>query len=374
MVLLTAVSIVPPVLTLPLARSAPLVAVGIAFLFLSTAIVRRYELAPSPSRASWIFGTQLALTAVAIALSQGQAAPLLFGTLSQAVFFLGPTPALLVTAVSVAQLEWASALVPGHGSIIDRALPVYSAPLVCVVAFSWAMRRQRDLQNRQQRLAEQLVDANEQLRQNAIEAGTLAAERERVRIARDIHDSVGHCLTNAHIQLELAATLLDSDTERARAAVGEAGRSTREALAEVRRSVAALRDGAPLAEGIAALLERVRATGVVAELALRGSTPRLAVAVESALFRVAQEAVTNAQRHACATRVDVTLIFGESTVALEVRDDGVGAVGATGGFGLRAMEERMREVGGALWAESPEGGGFVIVAEVPLQAVSAEAV
>jgi signal transduction histidine kinase len=189
-------------------------------------------------------------------------------------------------------------------------------------------------------------------------------------VAREIHDTLGHSLTVMHVQLEAARAMLGRDPERALAAIARAQGIAEEGLAEVRRSVAMLRasplEGRPLASAIARLVEDARATGLEARLAVEGEARPLAPPKEFALYRAAQEALTNVRKHARARRVEVRLAYG-GEVMLEIADDGEGTQpeGDRTGFGLLGLRERVALVGGTVSVESRPGRGFRLAVELP---------
>ena len=195
-------------------------------------------------------------------------------------------------------------------------------------------------------------ESRQQLRRYAAEAEELATTRERNRIAREIHDSVGHYLTVVNVQIEAArATHSPEHLDRAQ-------ELARQGLAELRRSVAMLRanEQRPL---VIALKE------LVDELVVEGTPRPLTPAVEFTLFRAAQEAITNVARHANATKSTCTLRYGDSDVALVVADDGVGATSTDGGFGLVGLRERAMLVGGTVDIATAPGRGFTLEVHVP---------
>jgi len=194
--------------------------------------------------------------------------------------------------------------------------------------------------------------SRQQLRRYTLEAEELAATRERNRIAREIHDSVGHYLTVVNVQIEAArATSSAEHLDRAQDLA-------RQGLAELRRSVSMLRanEQRPLVVALQALVE-----GLVIEGSPRPLTP----AVEFTLFRAAQEAITNATRHASATRTTCTLRYHPDDVALVVADDGVGAVSTDGGFGLVGLRERAMLLGGTVDIATSPGRGFSLEVRIP---------
>jgi signal transduction histidine kinase len=206
-----------------------------------------------------------------------------------------------------------------------------------------------------------------QLLTQAREAGVLD---ERQRLAGEIHDTIAQGLTGIVTQLEAAS----AGREGWQRHVDAATRLARESLAEARRSVHALRpealDVARLPEALATLVTRWSDdAGVRATLTTTGTTVPLVPAIELVLLRTAQEGLANVGKHAGASRVGMTLSYMGDVVTLDVRDDGVGfdptAPRADSSFGLTAMRDRVRGVGGSLEIESEPGGGTAVSASVP---------
>jgi signal transduction histidine kinase len=121
----------------------------------------------------------------------------------------------------------------------------------------------------------------------------------------------------------------------------------------------------PLDEAIASLVREIQSNGILAEFEVAGEPQALEYKVALALYRVAQEGLTNVRRHARASRVDVRLEFRPREVRLEVRDNGVGAAESTGGFGLLGIRERMQLLGGGVEIQTGIGKGFCLAANVP---------
>jgi len=253
--------------------------------------------------------------------------------------------------------------------------------------FGWIRGAQNE--TRKMVIAE-LAEANrkleESLRENAgLHAQLLTQAREagvldeRQRMAREIHDTLAQGLTGIIAQLE-AAQQGRQHPERWQRHVDQAQRLARESLGEARRAVQALRpeplEDARLPAALADMARRWSQTSTVAlTVETTGESRPLLAEVEVTLFRVAQEALTNVAKHAQASRVGVTLSYLDDVALLDVRDDGVGftvgSVSANGqtdeghGFGLTAMTQRLRQVGGALEIESAPGEGTAINASVP---------
>lgn len=224
-----------------------------------------------------------------------------------------------------------------------------SAAMIFVFVFSLIARRERFARRELERLSGQVAE--------------LATERERSRLARELHDSLGHALTVAHVQLEAAR----GDPVNQKARIVQAQTLLADGLRELRRTVGQLREKAPLAlqAALQELATESRATGLVTEVVLSGVPRPLSADQSFALFRAAQEGLTNVHRHTRASRVVLTLTYGTKEVSLEVTDDGVTSGTVVHGNGLRGLEERVSTLGGRLRAEPRPGAGFSLCVEVP---------
>lgn len=209
----------------------------------------------------------------------------------------------------------------------------------------------------------------------------LGAVEERSRLARELHDTLAQGLTAIALQLESADALLDSEAERARiqATVRKALQLTRANLEETRRSVQDLRavplEGKTLAEALAALAaERNRSGAAQVRCEIAGESRPLPVRIENGVYRMAQEALTNAQRHAAAKHILLRLETVPQHIRLTIEDDGQGFEadscepphGPLEHYGLVGMNERARLLGGTLQVASGPGEGTRIVVDIPL--------
>ena len=202
--------------------------------------------------------------------------------------------------------------------------------------------------------------ANTKLRMARDEIEQLAKTAERERIARDLHDVLGHTLSLIAIKSELAGRLLATDPARTARELEEIQTTARRALAEVRQTVSGYR-----AQGLEAEIQQATAA-----LAASGVTvtsrpervPRLPAQQEASLALILREAVTNIVRHAGARTCAIALETGPEGTVLEVRDDGCGMRGEEGN-GLRGMRERVRELGGEVQVRSE--GGAVLRVKLP---------
>jgi signal transduction histidine kinase len=204
----------------------------------------------------------------------------------------------------------------------------------------------------------------------------LAAAAERASIARDLHDVVAHGLSIVVVQAQAAAGAMDKRPAIAQAALASIVATGRDSLAEMRRLLGLTRpqdpDLAPVPglHGLPGLAERVRAAGLPVSLRLDGDTGAAPAGVGLCAYRIAQEALTNALRHAGpGATVDLTLHCGAERIELTVRDTGRGAGDAPDerrGNGLRGMRERVAMLGGTVTAGDAPDGGFQVRAELPL--------
>ena len=207
------------------------------------------------------------------------------------------------------------------------------------------------------------------------EAAVAAAE-ERQRMARELHDVVAHAITIMVVQAAGARRNLQRAPGPAGQAITAAEHAGREALNELRRLLTVVRPaaGALLAPqpGLAqleGLVERTRAGGLAVELRIEGKPVSLPGGLDLAAYRVVQEALTNALRHAGPARAWVTVRYGKRRLLLKIHDDGRAAPAAHApgqGHGIAGMRERVRLYGGELVAGPRRGGGFEVNATLPL--------
>jgi signal transduction histidine kinase len=224
-------------------------------------------------------------------------------------------------------------------------------------------------------LHEEAVRAEEAREQEALRA----AAEERRRIAREMHDVVAHSVSVMVVQAGGARRILERDPARAIAAGEQIERTGREALAEMRRLLGVLNPEGeepaalapqPTLDGLGALADRARAAGLPVSLHVEGAPRPLPTGVDLAAYRVVQEALTNALKHAGTTPTEVHVRWGATQLELEILDRGPGGTAdrATGesGHGLVGMRERVRLYGGELETGRRRGGGFRVHARIPL--------
>lgn len=246
-----------------------------------------------------------------------------------------------------------------------------------VVGGAWAVgrlvRARTHESHAHQRRADELAAASE-------ERARLAAEGERRRIARELHDIVAHSLSLMVVQAGGAEQIVRTDPDRAAAALGTIQATGRQALIEMKRLLGLLREPEgeqelrpqPHLDHLAVLVEQVRAAGVPVELRVEGPRRPLGEGVESSVFRVAQEALTNVMKHASGAQVDIRLHYGDDELRLEITNDGPDMPHMDGaGRGLVGMRERTELLDGELEAGPRTEGGFRVHARFPLQTPTA---
>jgi len=201
---------------------------------------------------------------------------------------------------------------------------------------------------------------------------------ERLRIARDLHDVIGHNISLINVQASMGLDLIDSQPAQARAALSAIKSASKEALEELRTMLTALRQDddvprspAPGLDRLPELIELTRAAGLSVEVEVAGKAPSLPAAVHLAAYRIIQESLTNVARHAGRARVTVRVTYDDTNMRVEIDDDGKAPAGegfAIGtGSGITGMRERAAALGGDLSAGFRHGGGFRVSARLPVR-------
>jgi signal transduction histidine kinase len=218
---------------------------------------------------------------------------------------------------------------------------------------------------------EKLAFANEQLHRIALRIEDQATLQERNRIAREIHDSLGHSLTGLNIQLETALKLIAIDPQKAQTFLASAKKLGSAALQDIRSSVSLLRSTPLPGEALKPSLEELiqnfhRTTGILPKSTLEIS-PSLSGEIATVIYRIVQESLTNISKYSDAKTVQIELRRNPSSVELVVRDDGKGfdIHQNTTGFGIQGMRERTVALGGTFQVKSQPGLGCCVTAIFP---------
>jgi signal transduction histidine kinase len=221
----------------------------------------------------------------------------------------------------------------------------------------------------------ELMRAREEAKRARTEQARRQASEERLKIARELHDVLGHHLSLINVRAGVALHLLDSRPEQAREALGAIKQASAEALREVRGVLATLnpsdesapRSPAPGLDDLDPLVEEARAAGLTVDVRLDGESRPLPAEVDRAAYRIVQEALTNVRRHA-GPDAAVTVTIGHGADGLDLRVEDTGPAQSTvdeEGNGIPGMRERAVALGGTLVAGPGPGGGFRVEAHLP---------
>lgn len=280
----------------------------------------------------------------------------------------------LAIGIAAAALAGSTGYRLAEGQAADYILGFETAWSVAVMAGAIAIgdgvRSRRQWGTEQRRREEQLVRESEQEAARRI-------ERERLAIARDLHDVLAHTTTVISLQADVAGEALEyGDLDAARSALAVVREASGDANRELRATVALLRrkagedSRAPVAslQHVRELARAATNGGLPVDVRIEGAPATMPAAIDSTGYRVVQESVTNAVRHSGASKVDVLVRYGPDCVEIVVTDDGRGVGGAVpGGHGLDGMRERVELVGGTLNAGNGAGGGFRVQASLPVR-------
>lgn len=309
--------------------------------------------------------------------------PVVFTFTPLLVLFWGQFVPIMIAVFSVARYgrgrePWYGALA-GAATLLfmDLRVEVLQTPGeivfhwgVFVIAwwFGWGLRA---MERRAQESMQRAIDVEVAAAENTM----AAIIDERTRIARELHDVVAHSVSMMVVQAGAAEQVVEDDPAFARKALATIRSTGADALTEMRRLVAMLRDseesGAlapqPGIEALPALIADARLSGLEVSLMVEGPQRSLPVGLDLAAYRIIQEALTNVRRHATASRVQVLLRYGDDDVQIEVHADGLGATASgVDGHGLIGMRERAALYGGRLETDSASGQGFTVRAVLPV--------
>lgn len=232
----------------------------------------------------------------------------------------------------------------------------------------------------------ELEEAHQQLAQSVVQEQELAILRERTRLAREMHDTIGHALVLISVKLEAAQRLRERDPERCDREMDSTKQIARETMTALRASIANLRsptlEHEPIGQALArATTELAQRAGLHVEYTFEDTIDRLPETLEEALWKVCQEAFANIEKHAHARQIHIYISQRDQNLVLHISDDGVGLPptlcqtqpdgrqiysSPKGHYGLRGMRERIESIGGHLMLRSTQGEGTIIEAELPL--------
>jgi len=296
-----------------------------------------------------------------------------------------PYMAALVAAVAFGLIADRAQRVAGWTVIVAAAVVVnYQTSsafsdlfvLILILTLAWFFGVLLGTRTEQARELRVRVEAAE--REQAFAAERATAE-ERARIARELHDVVAHSVSVMVVQASGVRRLLKEEQHRERDALMSVEQIGRQALTEMRRMLGVMRTGEeqpaaaltpqPGLQHLDRLIAQVEEAGLPVALRVEGERPELSPGVDLSAYRIIQEGLTNALKHSKGAHAEVVIRYVDSSVQLEISDDGLGSTNGDGnGHGLVGMRERVALYGGTLEAGPRDGGGFVLRAKLPVEA------
>jgi signal transduction histidine kinase len=328
-----------------------------------------------------LLATRMLLFEGAVALDCNQIALFLYPMGAYSAYFaFGGGAGITVSFFYVVLVAWRMRLVDPAWFLNPDALSyilVFTIVMLFGPLVAHIIRRDDENRRRTETLLSDLEVSHIKLQTYTEQVAELAAAEERNRLARDIHDSLGHYLAAVNIQLEKALLYQERNPDEATQAIRDAKQAAADALRDVRRSVSTLRDADErfsLTASLDKLVHEINSDDLTITYAVHGEEAGYPRSTLTALYRAAQEGLTNVQKHARARQVDLTINLGEQDAQLVLRDDGQGFDPKILhqpkslpqlGFGLRGIQERLDLVRGQLTLQSTPRKGTVLSVVVP---------
>jgi signal transduction histidine kinase len=318
------------------------------------------------------FSGQLLIGGALIFLANGSGlSPLLFiPIIGQTVVLLEPRPMIMVNGIMVIIYfgilrYFSNGWIPFWNSI-----PFYLAGQILLILFLQLVGDEDRIHNENFKLVRELEEVNKTLKEYSEQVEELTITRERNRMAREIHDGLGHYLTVINMQIQAAGAVMDSDPEKSKEILGRAMNQAQEALREIRKSISLLHEGkddeVSLIQKLNELNIIIQDANITPNIDILGDLRDLPAQYEKTLLRTVQEGVQNCIKHSKANNVWILLDFrNHESTRLSIRDDGIGNQNQGNGFGLISLEERARILNGKFSYGNLIEGGFYIEIEVP---------
>ena len=276
----------------------------------------------------------------------------------------------LINLLIVLGYIWAVRQYTGNLTEVWSSLPTILAGLIYIMVFTQMAIDEERSKREVERLVLELEDVNEKLRSYANEVEQLTVIKERNRIAREIHDGLGHYLTTIHMQLQAAQAIIDENPDKAKDSIEKARSQSQIALIDVRRSVSTLRYDQSEKETIKDALDRAMRPcdwiGIRSHLEIIGNEKGLEDAVRSTIYRIVQETVNNTCKYSKAENYFCQINYSDSqNLSVIIYDDGVGMSEFRSGYGLQGLRERIELLDGTLNLQTSPQNGFRIEIELP---------
>jgi signal transduction histidine kinase len=268
------------------------------------------------------------------------------------------------------------AVVVGSAAVLDHQIPGHTTAELVFVPMEFGISWLAGFAVRERAVKAEVAEERATVAERERDAAArIAVAEERARIARELHDVVAHAVSVMVLQVGAVRHKLPEELDEDREALNDVERAGRTALTEMRRLLAAMRtdeDGAELApqpglDGLDSLAAEVGRAGLPVRLHVEGERFPLPRTIDLSAYRIVQEGLTNALKHARASAADVTVRYRPHELRLEVRDDGAGAAASDGlGHGLVGIRERVKIYGGEMSAGKANGGGFLLSTRLPV--------
>jgi signal transduction histidine kinase len=268
------------------------------------------------------------------------------------------------------------AIVVGGAVVVDYVIPGHTTAELVFIPMEFAISWLAGFAVRERAVKAEVAEVRATVAERERDAAArIAVAEERARIARELHDVVAHAVSVMVLQVGAVRHRLPEEFDEDREALNGVERAGRTALTEMRRLLSAMRtegDEAELApqpglDGLDSLLEQIGRAGLPVELHVDGQPFPLPRGVELSAYRIVQEGLTNALKHARATDAGVTVRYSPDELEIEIRDNGQGSATNDGlGHGLVGVRERVKIYGGEMTAGTATGGGFVLSTRLPL--------
>lgn len=258
----------------------------------------------------------------------------------------------------------------GSLSELMNSLPVFFIGQIFIVFFTQIAVTEQNSREEINRLVFELEKANQHLKEYALQVEELAITRERNRLAREIHDGLGHYLTSIFMQVQAARAMLNINTNKSADLLEKAQNLAKKALTDVRNSVSTLRspllENIPLPVALEQLIEQSQLNEIKVNFHILGEVRSISARGTWTLYRTLQEGINNTIKYSFAKTLKIILDYQDSKiVSLTIIDDGVGTNDLQGGFGIIGIKERVKLLEGHCKFASSEGNGFSIHIGIP---------
>lgn len=276
-----------------------------------------------------------------------------------------------VIAILISQIKYILLISHDYNiSNISQMLFIVMISIFILVLTSFVQYYKEERENKDQ-LYTQLLNAHKQLKEYAFKIEELTIVEERNRIARDIHDTLGHNMTAIIMEMEMASHVIKENPDYAKELLEKSKKSAREGLIRIREVVETLKPDNDISDGIESLKELINefceSTGINIDLVIEGEVMKTSPAINTTLYRIIQESLTNAVRHGKSTEVKIRLKYLKENIRFIIKDNGEGSKDISKGFGLKSMTERAIKAGGKVEFYSIDGEGFLVDGLLPLE-------